>query len=311
MHSALALALVLALGGNLFVPVAAAPGGSLVDQVMELRRQIDRMVRDITAIRDALVISISGWWSEALLQVTHALGPTDLAPVLETLAAVMAQLPPALRTGLQALTDRLLTQSVPDRDPGSTADSLRAAVAVDPRFREVERRSVGRQATAVSFIALTGAVQQATDQVAGALARSTATVEATQRAVEDAQTLQSSVAGAQSSRALLQYLGEGLADLMRQHSAFSGILAQHLTALSQQDALATRDLQLMVSLLAQDILVQEQARRGQVAARQEALRLLAEGYSNSLLAVGSSVLELHSGTQERRLQVLDAITPTW
>ncbi len=311
MHSALALALVIALGGTLVVPATSVPDGSLADRVMELRMQIDRIVRDIAAIRDALVTSISGWWSEGLSQVTHALDPTDLAPILESLAAAMAQLPPELRTGLQGLTNRLLTLSVPDRDPGSTATSLRTAVAVDPRFREEERRSVGRQATAVSYVALTEAVQHATDQVADALAHSMATVEATGRAGEDAQSLQSNVAGAQSSRALLQYLGEGLADLMRQHSAFSGILAQHLTALSQQDALATRDLELVVSLLAQDILAQEQARHGQVAARQEALRLLAEGYSHSLFAVGSSLLELHSGTQERRHQVLDAITPTW
>jgi len=282
----------------------------VADRLIELRAQIDRIVRTITDIRDALATSVNEWWREGLAQLTHALGPGDLASIVETLTAVTTGLPPELRQELQGLTDRLLAQSVPDWDGESTADALRATVAVDPRFREAERRSVERQASAVSFVALTGAVQQATDQLAVTLAHSTAAAEALERAADDAEGLQSSVAGAQSSRALLQYLGEGLADLMRQHATANGLLAQQLTALSQQDALATRDLQLVVSLLAEDVLAQEQARRGQVAASQEALRLLADGYSQSLMAVGASLFDLYGGTQQRRSQVLNAITPT-
>lgn len=311
MDNLLPLLLVLALGGNLLAPAVAAPDGSWVDWVVQLRIQIDRIVQVITGIRHALVASLNEWWREGLPQVAHALSLADLAPIIEQLTAITAELPVGLRSGLQALTDRLLTQAVRDRDPGSTADSMRVAVAADPRLREAERRSIGRQATAASLVALSGLVQQATDQVAATLAQSTATVEATQLAIANAQSLQSSVSGAQSSRALLQYLGEGIADLMRQDAAFGGILSQHLAALSQQDALATRDLEVIVSLLAQDVLVQEQARRGQVAASQEALRLLAESYSQSLLAVGSSLLDLQTGSPQRRRHVLDAITPTW
>jgi len=281
-----------------------------MDWVMQLRMQLDQIGQVIANIREALVTSITGWWRDDLSKVTHALALTDLQAVLDTLTATMAQLPAELRTNLGMLVNSVLEQTVPQWNTRSTVDSFRVAVAVDPRLREIERRSLGRQVTTASLVALSETVQQSTDQVAATLARSSTAVETAQQAMINAQTLQSSVAGAQSSRALLQYLGEGLADLMRQQAAVGGILSQHLVALSQQDALTTRDLQLVVSLLAQEALAQEQARRGQVAASQEGLRLLAEGYSQSLLAVGTSLLDLNSGSQDRRRRLLDAISPT-
>ncbi len=311
MASVLSVALVIALGGALpIASTAAVPGPSWMDWVMQLRMQLDQIGQVIANIREALVTSITGWWRDDLSKVTHALALTDLQAVLDTLTATMAQLPAELRTNLGMLVNSVLEQTVPQWNTRSTVDSFRVAVAVDPRLREIERRSLGRQVTTASLVALSETVQQSTDQVAATLARSSTAVETAQQAMINAQTLQSSVAGAQSSRALLQYLGEGLADLMRQQAAVGGILSQHLVALSQQDALTTRDLQLVVSLLAQEALAQEQARRGQVAASQEGLRLLAEGYSQSLLAVGTSLLDLNSGSQDRRRRLLDAISPT-
>jgi len=271
--------------------------------------QIERVVEVISDIREAFAGTVNQWWQDGLLEVNHALTLADLQPVVNSVLTTLQRLPADLRKELQDLIDRIVIQTAPPESSGGTTDTMRIAIAMDPRLRAAELQSLGRQATTASAFALSSAAQKASDQIAVTLTRSTATVEAGQQAAVDAQTLESSAAGAQSSRALLQYLGEGLANLMRQQATFDGIISQQLAARSQQDALSTRDLQLIVSLLAHDALTQEQARRGQVAASQEALRLLAEGYSQSLFAVGTSLLDLQGGTNERRRQLLDAITP--
>ncbi len=282
---------------------------SWLDWIWQLRTQIDQLVLVIERIRDALATSVNGWWQQILPQVAHDLKLADLQPVLDMLRETMTQLPADLRRWFEALLARVQAQAIQVPEPGSTDDSFRRVVSLDPRLREAERHSVARQANAASFLALSELVQQSTDTIADKVAHSTATVHSAQQALRDADSLTRSVAGAQSSRALLQYLGEGLADLMRQNATLSGIVSQHLAALSQQEALSTRDLHIIVSLLAQDVLAQEQARRGQAAAAQEALRMLAEGYSQSLVAVGSSLLDLEGGSQLRRRQLIDAITP--
>lgn len=311
MHSVLSVALVMVLSGPAVLPTAAtATGPTWLDWVINLRMQISQIVQVIADIREALAGAGTQWWREGLADVSHALAVSEVQPVLTSLMTTLEQLPRDLRRELQALIDRIAVQAAPSTDTDGTAETLRVAIAMDPRLREAERRSLSRQTATASALALSAAVQQASDQIATTLTRSTAAIDATQQAVADAQTLQRSVAGAQSSRALLQYLGEGLADLMRQQATFSGVISQQLAALSQQDALSARDLQLIISVLAQDALAQEQARRGQVAARQEALRLLAEGYSQSLFAVGGSLLDLQGRTPDRRRQLLEAISPT-
>ncbi len=312
MLGSLALTLVVAMTTTLVAPALPYLAGmSWLDWVWQLRIQLEQIVHVIAHLREALVTSVGGWWREILPQVAHELGLADLAPVLNTLETMMAHLPADLRSWLGALVQRLLAQAAEAPELGSTADSFRTAVTLDPRLREAERHSVARQANAASSLTLSELVQQSSDEIAATLAQSTAGVDATQQALRDADSLHTSVTGAQSSRALLQYLGEGLADLMRQNATMNALVSQHLSALSQQDALSTRDVQIVVSLLVQDVLAQEEARRGQAAASQEALRLLADGYSQSLVAVGSSLVDLQGGSQRRRHQLLDAITPAF
>ncbi len=311
MLSSLSLALVATVLGTLATPAMVTPSSSTPSSewLLELRGQIEGIVQAINQLNEVFATSLSGWWRELLPQVAHELGGVELQPELETLGTMIAQLPADSSIWLRALYHRLLAQTKRVPAPESTTDSFRTVVALDPRFREAERQSIARQANTATLLGLSDMVQNATDKVAAELARSPAAVNAANLAMRDAESLQVRVAGAQSSRALLQYLGEGLADLMRQNASSGGIVSQQLGALSQQEALATRDLQIMASFLAQDIIVREQERRGQAAARAEALRMLAEGYSHSLIMVGSSLLDLEGGIQLRRRQIIDAITP--
>lgn len=308
MRSAVTLAIVISMVLSLVSPALAQSGGGWLGWLQQLRQWIDQVLRVVDRIR-GIATSTGAWWEYAVPQISTVLGRSEVDGVLSYLLSMAGRVPSTISGWIQALVNQILGQASSSPSPGTASESLKKVAELNPAIRRGERGSLGRQVQAVRLVAESEAVQNQTEEIANQLASSTATDDAAAAAMENADRLQQSVMDAQSSRALLQYLGEGIADLMRQQATFPTIIARHLAALSQQQALSNRELQLVVTALAQQLLDQERERRARALATQQALQSAAEGYAKSVESVGIALSDLQQTSSDRKRAIEEAITP--
>jgi hypothetical protein len=310
MRSVAAIVAVIVVVASVAPPAFAQSGsGSWLDWLGRLWQWLQNALQVVSRIRSAIDRSVGVWWENALPQVSTVLGTEEMGGVLQYLLSLASSLPGNVGRWVGRLYDWLVAQAGVRPPEGSAEDVYRRGVSAHPVRREVERQSLGRQVQAVRLVVESEATRQGSEEVAQQVVTSTVAQEAAASALERADVLQQSVQDAQSSRALLQYLGEGVADLMRQQATLVTVVVQNLQALNQQSAMTNREMQLVVTALAQQLLNQEREKQAKVRAMQEAARAVGEGYGKSIESIGRYLVGLQDTSGERMRKINEAITP--
>lgn len=291
-------------------PPALASQGSWAGWLEQLLGWLSRVVEVVERIRSAASYPVSAIWDFLSSSGDWALGKVEYAiGAIQDLLSLAGRLPGNLAGWIAALRDRILAQGSREPPEGSPEANYRLAASINPAVQGMEKAAVERQAQALRLVISSEAISGASEEVAQSVLSSSVAPEVAASSVESAERLRLSVQDAQSSRALLQYLGEGLSDLMAQQGTLSAEINRTISAMVQQQAMTNRQLQLVVAALSQRLMNEEREKRARVVGTQEALRAVSRGYSTSLAAVGEAVLDLRNSVGERRRVVEDAITP--
>jgi hypothetical protein len=309
LHKVVSIALVVALVAGA-APPALASQGSWAGWVQQLLGWLNRVAEVVERIRSAVSHPVGVIWDFLASSGEWALGKAEYAvQAIEDLLSMAGRVPGSLAGWITALRDRILGQASREPPEGSPEANYRLATSMSPALQQMDRASTERQVQALRLVASSEAISGASEEVARDVQSSSVAADVAASSVESAERLRLSVQDAQSSRALLQYLGEGISDLMAQQGTLSAEISRTLSALAQQQALTNRELQLVVAALAQRLVNEEREKKAKVVGTQEALRAVSQGYSTSLAAVGEAVLDLRNSVGERRKVVEDAITP--
>jgi hypothetical protein len=282
-----------------------------------LARQVEETLR---AFREDFIgfgrDLLDGWLEDALSAVAQGVGLSELEDVFGALDVALAAGPVALREAVsRALADLRRSNHAARQDVGTLIVGLRSgevrddghlydlAVQANPNAAAAEGILNARQDRLVETRAEAAAVHEMNTRLAEQVATETAMQDAVAQVLApsiggmgggDAARLDDAARTAVSSRAAIQVLTEGLADLMRHQATFSGYLSDSLRVLAQQQVMTTWELHLAIQALTEQMNQDVIRRKAEIEAHlaqeydaglelAEALRSVAGGASSTLL----------------------------
>jgi hypothetical protein len=261
--------------------------------IMEVFNRVKTFWQNIHAtLRKATDKSLKAWWWHSLTSVANLLRPGDVAETTGYLRSIKDFLPSDIGDLVEALAkniDRYTQPNLPEKSPDMLT---RKVVDKMPEMLAGATVSMHRQAHYQRAIGEAESAQRRSEQVAKELAQSKSLRDATLQALRDADRLQTNVQNAESSRSVLQYIGEGLADQMRHHATYTAQLVDHLRGLAQQNIMTARELQLVATILARKAIEEEQAAQGAVAGLMGQMYARGEMDTIGLRALGEGLVKL-------------------
>jgi len=277
-------------------PAAAQSGGgtdfwlSLLQRFRGYLQQVQNVLNTVWGVFGNLapVYNITG-------RLPSLFGLDYLGDVASSLESQISALPQHLTWRLSTLLAGIRSpQQVPE---DSAAAILQKAARINPAVTLQTRQRVEAQAAGESAVTQAAATAEKSTELAKRLTEDTSLEEAVSRASADAQFLRQASEAAQSTRALIQLLNEGVASYMVQNAAFAQVLTTHLQALAQQNAMTNQELSTAIAILAQ-ILVRQEARKEQdQTAQVNSLKQLLEMYGRALGTLAGPEPGTQPGTQ--------------
>lgn len=215
------------------------------------------------------------WIEDALATIAERTGLAELNAVFDSLDVALTEGPVAFREAIrEAVVGLRLSNRTAREDPVELIARLREgelydygvlydiAVQTNPNVVAAEGILNARQDQLLETRAEAAAVHELNTQLAEQVATSTTMQDAVVQVLEpsigglgggDAAQLVDAARTAVSSRAAIQVLTEGIADLMRQQATFSGHLSDSLRVLAQQQVMTTWELQLAINTLTEQM----------------------------------------------------------
>lgn len=215
------------------------------------------------------------WMEDALASIAEQADLADLTTLFDDLDDALAEGPVAFREAIsEAVAAIRLSNRTERQNPVDLINMIEAgeintysvlydiAVQTNPNVVAAEGIMNARQDNLLESRAEAAAVHELNTQLAEQIATSTSMQDAVAQVLEpsigglgggDAAQLDDAARTAVSSRAAIQVMTEGLADLMRQQATFSGYLSDSLRVLTQQQVMTTWELQLAINTLTEQM----------------------------------------------------------
>ncbi len=202
----------------------------------------------------------SNWLKDALSTVSIGVDAQALEAAFAGFEEIVRRGPSAVRDEIRRVVNnltllRLTNQNAPQYSPDWWYEQ---AISANPNLLAAELASSTQEGQAAAAKIEAAAVHDLNVKLGATLAESTATQDAMAKVLNpsiggvgggDAAQLEDAVRTATSTRAAIQVLTEGIADLMRHEAVFSGNLQETLKVLAQQQVMTTWELQLAVQTL--------------------------------------------------------------
>ncbi|MCA9839206.1 MAG: hypothetical protein KC422_20005 [Trueperaceae bacterium] len=246
------------------------------------------------------------WMQDALASIAEQANLADLTALFDDLDTALTEGPIAFREAIRNAVAGLRLSNYANReDAADLINQLEAgdvrdyrvlydiAAQLNPTIVAAEGMMNARQDQLLESRAEAAAVHDLNTQLAEEVATSTRMQDAVAQVLEpsfgglgggDAAQLDDAARTAVSSRAAIQVMTEGLADLMRQQATFSGYISDNLRVLTQQQVMTTWELQLAINALTEQmnkaISEEKAAIEAQLARDYDAGVELAESLSN-------------------------------
>lgn len=235
--------------------------GQLVNNVEEL---VTSLHGDMAAFAQDLFES---WFSDALSTLGSKLGGAEIDAALQELNDAIAEGPAAFQAKLREVVNALQLANFLAPDPPKNSPDwwFGRATRSNPTLTIGEAENKIAEKHLIIAEGEARAAHKMNEALARGVSESTASREAMAAVLGmpsvpgvpnpnegTAAELEERARLANSTRTALVYLSEGLADLMRQEAAFSGVIVEHLRVLSQQKVMTTWQLQHVVSTLVRE-----------------------------------------------------------
>ncbi len=255
------------------------------------------------------------WLEDALATIAEKTGLGELNAVFDAIDVALTDGPVAFREAIrEAVAELRLSNRAERENPAALIERIREgevndygvlydiAVQTNPNVVAAEGMINSRQDQLLTTRAEAAAVHEQNTQLAEQVATSTTMQDAVAQVLEpsvgglgggDAAQLDDAARTAVSSRAAIQVMTEGIADLMRQQATFSGNLSDSLRVLAQQQAMTTWELQLAINAMTEQMNVEIARQKAEIEAQlareydaglelAESLQSVADGAATSL-----------------------------
>lgn len=297
--------------------LGSTPGYEWICKAGDLANQVGEL---ITGFHEDFVgfgrDLFDAWIEDALASIAENTGLAELNGYFGQLDAALADGPRAFREAVskvigelrlsnrlnrqnpQALIERLKD---PDRELRNYSDLYDIAVQTNPNAVAADGMLNSRQDQLLETRAEASAVHDLNTKLAQQVADATKMRDAAAQVLApsvggagggDAAQLADAARTAVSSRAAIQVLTEGLANLMRQQATFSSDISENLRVLTQQQVMTTWELQLAINTLTEQMdaeVAKEKAElEAQLAREYDVGTELAESLRNT--AAGTAVV---------------------
>ena len=255
------------------------------------------------------------WMEDALASIAQQADLGELTALFDSLDEALTEGPLAFREAIADVVASLRLSNRLERPaPSALIDMIEEgeihdysvlydiAVQANPNAVAAEGILSARQDNLLTSRAEAAAVHELNTQLAEQVATSTSMQDAVAQVLEpsigglgggDAAQLDDAARTAVSSRAAIQVMTEGLADLMRQQATFSGYLSDSLRVLSQQQVMTTWELQLAINTLTEqmnsEIAREKAAIEAELAREYDAGIEFAEAFSGIATSTASSL----------------------
>lgn len=230
---------------------------------------------------------LEDWLADALSTVGNRVDASEIETALDHVRDAMREGPRELRAAVRDAVEQMFVSNMnapraADFSPawwGEEARRQNPNIAMSEMHAE-KRRLRAAEARTEAAMAHEASLELA-EQVGDAQGTQEAVMEVLRPEVPGgpnpgtAAQLEDRARTATSTRAAIQALSEGIADLMRQDAVFSGAMIEHLRVLSQQQVYTTWQLQLAVNSLTEQL--EDEVSKRQFALRQRISRAYLEG----------------------------------
>ena len=283
--------------------------GDLAEDINEI---LESFHEDFTVFGQSL---FDDWMEDALASIAQGADLGELTALFDSLDEALTEGPLAFREAISdAIASLRLSNRLDRQSPAALMNMLEEgeihdysvlydiAVQASPNAVAAEGILSARQDTLLTSRAEAAAVHELNTQLAEQVATSTSMQDAVAQVLEpslgglgggDAAQLDDAARTAVSSRAAIQVMTEGLADLMRQQATFSGYLSDTLRVLSQQQVMTTWEIHLAVNTLTEqmnsEIARDKAAIEAQLAKDYDAGLELAEAFSSVASSTAGSL----------------------
>jgi hypothetical protein len=206
----------------------------------------------------------SSWLNDSLAAIGTNLNTGQVAGVLGSLNNALQEGPAAFRQAIRDAVGNL--RRAAERAPRSPRDSpdwwYEEATRSNPNLVAGHGILNAQQDQLIETRGEAAAVHEFNVQLAGQVAESTAIQDGMAQVLRpslggvgggDAARLEDAARTAVSTRAAIQSMTEGMANLMRHQAVFSGSISESLRVLAQQQTMTTWELQLAVNTLTQQL----------------------------------------------------------
>ena len=215
------------------------------------------------------------WIEDALATIAEKFGLSDLNNLFDDLDRALSEGPAKFREAIRdAVADLRLSNRAARKDPVELIEEIKKgevndygvlydiAVQTNPNIVTAEGIINARQDQLLETRAEAAAVHELNTKLAEEVADSSTMQDAVAQVLQpsigglkggDAAQLDDAARTAVSSRAAIQVMTEGIADLMRQQATFSGNLSDSLRVLAQQQVMTTWELQLAIATLTEQM----------------------------------------------------------
>jgi hypothetical protein len=224
---------------------------SLAEQLQGL---MDEFHSEITGMGEDLYGEATGWLKDSLTSVSLGVDTEQVEAAFADIEQAIKEGPSALREATRAAVrtltrQRYAGQNAPANSPDGRFDEMTRTL---PNVAAAEVVSAVEQEETAALKAEAASVTE-TSWKLGAVAQQNTAATDTARSIlapgGDADTLEDDVNTAVSTRAAVQALTEGVADMMRHNATFESNLAESIKVLAQQQVMTNWELQLMVQAL--------------------------------------------------------------
>ena len=297
--------------------LGATPGYEWICKAGDLANQVDDL---ITNFHEEFVDFgrelFDGWIEDALASIAENTGLDELNGYFDQLDTALTEGPRAFREAVSKvigdlrLSNRLKRQNPqilierlkdPNRELRNYGDLYDIAVQTNPNAVAADGMLNSRQDQLLETRAEAAAVHDLNTKLAEQVADATKMQDAAAQVLApsvgglrggDAAQLEDAARTAVSSRAAIQILTEGMANLMRQQATFSGDISENLRVLTQQQVMTTWELQLAINTLTEqmnaDVAKEKAELEAQLAREYDTGTELAESLRNT--AAGTAVV---------------------
>ncbi len=224
---------------------------SLAEQLQGL---MDQFHSEIAGMGEDFYGEATGWLKDSLASLSMGVDKVQVDAAFANIEQAIKAGPSALRAATRASVRKLTqqryaTQHAPANSPDGRFDEMTRTL---PNVAAAEIVTAAEQEETAALKAEAAAVTETSWKLGAVAQQNTAATDTATSILApggDADTLEDDVSTAVSTRAAVQALTEGVADLMRHNATFESNLAESVKLLAQQQVMTNWELQLAAQAL--------------------------------------------------------------